>query len=132
MKGSLLVAAVMIFTTALATNGGVPHNKKGGAGSRHPLDIPPFCTHTQLTYNYNCTAISNRLSKTISVRKCAQACAGTSDCYWWTAYFPKTAEELKKPHPDRIYGDCLMINNKAGTPPLRYYPGFYSGDSKCN
>jgi len=133
MKATFLVVAIVILTFAMATKTEKDGTKakKSGKSRGNPLDIPPYCTHVQEMYNYNVTAISNINRKTISVGKCARACAGTSDCYWWTAYFPKTAEELKKPYPDSKYGDCVMINNKAGTPPLRHYPGFYSGDSKC-
>jgi len=139
MKATFLVVAIVILTFAMATKTEKDGTKakKSGKSRGNPLDIPPYCTHVQEMYNYNVTAISNINRKTISVRKCARACAGTTDCYWWTTYFPKTTEELEFPHPYRKYGDypnygdCVMMNNKAGTPPLEDYPGFYSGDAKC-
>merc|ERR1711973_48525 len=95
MKAPLLVAAVMFFTTAVATNGGVPSkkdgvapNKKGGARSRDQK-FPPSCTRFNTEYQYDpATDLQQIITGVQRVATCAHSCHHNTHCQYWTIFHP--------------------------------------------
>jgi len=139
MKAPLLVAAVMFFTTAVATNGGVPSkkdgvapNKKGGARSRDQK-FPPSCTRFNTEYQYDpATQLHRILDGVQTVASCANSCHHNTHCQYWTIFHPTDPKDNETPTL-RQPGDCVLLKIGTGPEPpmITGRNGFFSGSQNC-